>query len=121
MLLRRVTSTDESLRMPPEGEALSESEVERLTLWIQQGAGYEPHWAFVTPQRPQVPVISEPTLARNAIDHFILARLNTIGLSLSPPADDFTLLRRLYLDLTGLLPPVDVADAFAHGGRQGWA
>ena len=64
---------------------------------------------------PQVPVISEPRLARNAIDHFILARLNAIGLSLSSPADDFSLLRRLYLDLTGLLPPVDVADAFAHG------
>ncbi len=68
------------------------------------------HWSFRPLNRPEPPKISQPGLARNAIDHFIIAKLEANGLSLSPPADGATLIRRLSYDLTGLPPnPKDLA------------
>ncbi|MFI5460657.1 MAG: DUF1549 and DUF1553 domain-containing protein [Isosphaerales bacterium] len=75
-------------------------------------AGDERHWAFVAPQRPQVPRVKEVSWVKSAIDAFILGRLEERRLAHAPPADRATLLRRLSFDLTGLPPTLDEQDAF---------
>ncbi len=70
------------------------------------------HWAFVPPARPELPKVKNEQWARNAIDRFILARLEKEGLKPSPQADPTTLIRRLSLDLIGLPPSVEEVDAF---------
>ena len=100
-VLARITSVDPDERMPPpdSGFELSATEIETLKTWIESGAKYEPHWAFVAPARPEAPA--------NAIDHFV--RLS--GLPPSPPADRATLIRRAALDLTGLPPTLSQLDS----------
>ena len=70
------------------------------------------HWAYVKPARPALPEVKNTAWARNAIDRFILARLEKEGLTPAPAADRATLLRRVSLDLTGLPPSVREVDAF---------
>ncbi len=111
-LLARITSDDEDLRMPPvdTGKQLSADEVARLRQWISEGATYEPHWSFVPPRQPELPAVRDSRWASNAIDHFILVQLESNRLAPSPEADRATLIRRLYLDLLGVLPtPAEVA------------
>ncbi|MCS7020878.1 MAG: PSD1 and planctomycete cytochrome C domain-containing protein [Gemmataceae bacterium] len=111
-LLRRITASDEAERMPPpeSGDRLSPQQVDTLRRWIAAGAPYAPHWAFSPPRRPAVPQTRFATV--NPIDNFIRYRLEQEGLTPSPPADKATLLRRVYLDLTGLLPTPAEVDAF---------
>jgi mono/diheme cytochrome c family protein len=115
-LLDRITRPDtDTRRMPPigVGERLTAEEVARLTAWIEQGANYAPHWAFVPPKRPTVPDIRKPNAnVRTEIDRFIVARLQQEGLQPSPEADRTTLIRRVSLDLTGLLPTPQEVDDF---------
>jgi hypothetical protein len=113
-LIARITSTDPDLVMPPPeaGERLSEKQVDLLKRWIVAGATYEPHWAYVPPKRPPVPVVKDVAWPKNAIDQFILARLEAEGLAPQPEADRATLARRLALDLTGLPLPPEEIDAF---------
>jgi hypothetical protein len=113
-LYRRITSDDDAERMPPadSGKSLTPAEVATLKSWIEQGAPYRRHWAFVPPARPQVPAVREPAWCRNPIDAFILARLEREGLRPSPEADKVALLRRLSLDLIGLPPTIAEVDAF---------
>lgn len=112
---KRISSANKAMRMPPAylgHDALPEKSVETLRRWIAEGAEYQPHWAFLAPRRPEAPANGDTGWARNAIDHFLLARLEREGLRPSPEADKRTLLRRVTLDLTGLPPtPADV-DAF---------
>ncbi|MFN0053451.1 MAG: PSD1 and planctomycete cytochrome C domain-containing protein [Planctomycetales bacterium] len=112
--LRRMLSDDPEERMPPpaSGKSLTPAQIEVVRRWVAQGAKWSTHWAFQTPQRPAVPALSGSGPARNAIDHFIRARLATEGLSPSPDADRETLIRRLSLDLVGLPPTVAEVDAF---------
>src|SRR5437588_595487 len=70
------------------------------------------HWAFIEPGRPQLPEVADRRWARNAIDRFVLARLEKEGLQPSSEADRATLLRRVSLDLTGLPPTPEELDAF---------
>ena len=103
-LLRRVVATDDT-RMPPEGsgDPLSEQEIKLLSDWIQQGAAYQEHWAFIPPSKPQVP--ADPLgKAANPIDHFVLAKLHDQDLHPAPQADRETLIRRVAFALTGLPP-----------------
>jgi len=113
-LIARITSTDPDLVMPPPeaGERLPAKQVDLLKRWIAAGATYEPHWAYVPPKRPAVPKVKHTVWPRNAIDHFILARLEAEGLVPQPEADRATLARRLALDLTGLPPTPAEVDAF---------
>jgi len=113
-ILRRITSSDPDIVMPPPdaGEPFKPREVELLRRWIAAGAGYEPHWAYVPPVRPGVPAVKQSGWPKNGIDHFILARLEAEGLAPQPEADRATLARRLALDLTGLPPTPDEVDAF---------
>ncbi|MCH2200482.1 MAG: PSD1 and planctomycete cytochrome C domain-containing protein [Fuerstiella sp.] len=114
-LVHRVSSHDESIRMPPEGDPLSTKEIGMLTEWIAGGAEFAPHWGFVKPQRAVPPEVDHPNLVHNPIDQFVQARMNAIGLMPAPPASRAKLIRRLYLDLTGLLPPVEAVNAFKNG------
>jgi hypothetical protein len=70
------------------------------------------HWAWSAPRRPMRPEIRASTWPRGAIDHFVLARLESEGLAPSVEADRQALIRRVTLDLTGLPPTIDEIDAF---------
>ena len=114
-LFKRILSHDEDERMPPPemGPALDEATVAKLQQWAAEGAIYEPHWSFVKPAKAPLPRVSNQIWLRNAVDSFIGKGLDDAGLAPSPEADKYTLIRRVYLDLTGLPPaPADV-EAFA--------
>ncbi|MDX2041196.1 MAG: DUF1549 domain-containing protein [Acidobacteriota bacterium] len=113
-LVRRINAKDETLRMPPadSGRALTEREIELLTEWIRQGARWQQHWSFISPVRPALPKVKNSAWPKNAIDNFVLARLEAEGLSPSPEADRATLIRRVALDLTGLPPSPKEVDEF---------
>src|SRR5580765_8050979 len=81
-LVRRITATDPDDIMPPPktGRTLSAVEIDLLKRWIQQGAPYSPHWAFVKPERGTTPAVRMKSWPRNAIDYFVLAKLERNGL-----------------------------------------
>jgi hypothetical protein len=113
-LVYRILSTDPELLMPSPESHLTLTPVEKATLikWIEQGAEYKPHWAFVAPQKPEVPKVKNKEWAKNEIDYFVLNRLEKEGLQPSPEADRETLIRRVSFDLTGLPPTLKDIDAF---------
>jgi len=115
-LVARILSDDPARAMPPADSRLSLSDDERAVLfrWIEQGAEWKPHWAFIPPTKPVPP---EPTgdgspTSRHEIDRFVLATLAEKGLAPSAEAPRETLIRRLSLDLTGLPPTLEEIDAF---------
>ncbi len=110
-LVKRISSNDPEEIMPPpkDGHPLTAKEISLLKKWIQQGAPYEKHWAFVKPTRPSLPAVKNKRWPKNSIDQFILAKMEAAKLKPSPPAERSALIRRLSLDLTGLPPtPVEV-------------
>jgi hypothetical protein len=113
-LVRRVTAGDTSIRMPPvySGRTLEKGEIERLTEWVAQGARWQQHWAFNRPIRPAAPALRTASWVRNAIDSFIVARIEREGLEPSPEASRAALIRRVSLDLTGLPPTPQEIDDF---------
>ncbi len=113
-LLRRLLSADPDEQMPPPdfGLKLKPAQIELLREWIADGAKWQQHWAFVAPQRPGQPTVSQPDWVQNPIDAFVLARLDRERLKPSPAADRRTLIRRVTLDLTGLPPTPEEVDAF---------
>jgi hypothetical protein len=113
-LIGRITARADAQVMPPpaSGKKLTQAEIDLLRRWVDQGAPWATHWAFVPPQRPAPPRVTDRTWVRNAIDRFILSPLEARGWKPSPEADKATLLRRLTLDLTGLPPTPDEVDAF---------
>lgn len=113
-LIRRVMATDPDDRMPPAetGKVLSDRDRAVLRRWIEDGAGYARHWAYVPPVRPDRPRIQARRWPRNGIDDFILARLESEGLKPAPEAGPAALIRRVSLDLTGLPPSLEEVDRF---------
>ena len=113
-IIARITSKDRDEVMPPpkEGHPLTEREIELVKKWVAQGAEYKTHWAWTKPERPPIPEVADPSLVRNPIDAFIIARLQKAGLKPSPEADRPTLIRRLSLDLIGLPPTSEEVSAF---------
>jgi hypothetical protein len=111
-LLEKVQAETPDLRMPPKGDPLTPDQIATLKAWIEQGAKYEEHWAYVKPARPKLPEAKNKDWVRNGIDALVLARLEQDGLSPSPEADRATLIRRASLDLTGLPPSLADVDAF---------
>ena len=129
-LIHYVAGLDPDTFMPPKGERLSAEQIGLLRAWIEQGAVWpdaagseQPaaanaqvstnrHWAYLKPVRPELPSVKNSSWARNAIDHFVLARLEKEGLGPSPEADPAVLIRRLSLDLIGLPPTVEQVDQF---------
>lgn len=107
-LWKRITHTDPDDVMPPPSSPKQLTKIERdlIRRWIAAGAEYQSHWAFEPIKRPVVPQSD----GKNPIDAFIAARLLTQGLKPAPAASPATLIRRVYLDLTGLPPsPSDLA------------
>jgi hypothetical protein len=117
-LVRRIFAEDESELMPPPAarNPLSAAQKQLLKQWISEGAAYPQHWALLPPRQVPLPKVQQTTWPRTAIDYFVLARLESQGLRPSPTADRYTLARRLYLDLLGLPPTPEEADAFARDG-----
>ncbi len=113
-LLKRILTDDPDLKMPPPelGKPLSSEEIGLLKRWIDSGAIWAKHWAYVRPVRKEPPRAEMPDWNRNFIDRFLYAKMREHDLHPSPKADRVTLIRRLYFDLIGLPPtPADV-DAF---------
>ena len=116
LLVERINSAHPYEVMPPKdsGLKLSEAERELLHKWIQSGAEFDQHWAFVSPQAPDVPAARDSDWVNNPIDNFVLKKLEANGLQPSPEADRYTLVRRVYLDLIGLPPSIEEADKFVN-------
>ena len=113
-LWRRILSADPEEQMPPpsSGKQLNEEQRDLMRRWIEQGAAYAPHWAFGRIEKPAVPTVAGPAVA-NPIDAFVLQKLHSHQLVLSPEADRATQIRRLSLDLLGLQPTPEEMEAFA--------
>ncbi len=111
---QRIISDDPDELMPPPDshKKLTSAQKEVLKKWIEQGAKYEAHWAFVAPVRPAVPGIANGKTSENPVDAFIAQGLVTAGLQPSLEAMPEALIRRLTLDLTGLPPTLAEVDAF---------
>ena len=113
-LARRISSTDPDFQMPPPESKLSLSnrDIEILKRWIDQGAEWKDHWAFLPPQQADLPKVSNRKWPKNGIDHFIMKRLDEEGLSPSSEASRAKLIRRLSFDLRGIPPSIEEIDAF---------
>ncbi len=121
---KRLISKDTEERMPKGKDPLNKEEIAILKKWIDQGAQWGEHWAYQKPEKPEVPSVGgffarlglfeddETRFAKNEIDNFVLNKLKEEGLEHSKPADKGTLLRRVYLDLTGLPPTEEQLKAF---------
>ncbi|HEX6926756.1 MAG TPA: DUF1553 domain-containing protein [Longimicrobiaceae bacterium] len=111
-LIRRITHPDPTERMPHDADPLSDEEIDILRRWIDQGAEWGEHWAYQPPVLPTVPEVKDESWPASDIDRFVLARLEAEGLEPSPRAPCETLLRRVSIDLVGLPPTVEEAEAF---------
>jgi hypothetical protein len=114
-LIARVFSTDRDDVMPPpkSHRSLTDAQKQILKRWVEEGAPWAEHWAFLAAKRPPIPQSTTPkSQLRNEVDSFIAARLEKEGLRLAPEADKARLIRRVTLDLTGLPPSIEETDAF---------
>lgn len=114
-MYKRIVSTDPDYQMPiPSSHlgALSAAEAALVRKWIEQGAKYERHWAFVPPKKAPLPTPANAGWAKNEIDLFILQKLQNKGLTPNEEADPATLLKRISFDLTGLPPSLETIDRF---------
>ncbi len=107
-LILRITAADEDERMPPEQPPLDKKQIELLRRWVKMGAAWPQHWAYAPIRKP----VAEAGADSHPIDALVRADLRRHGVDFSPPADRRTLIRRLSLDLTGLLPTPAEVDAF---------
>lgn len=114
LLIERVTTDDDDLRMPPKdsGKQLTAEQIDVLKRWIAAGADYERHWAFEPVAKSAPPQVINSGWTRSAVDAFVLATLERQKLTPSAEADRYTLIRRVHLDLLGLLPTIEETDAF---------
>ena len=113
-LVKRILSHDaeEVMPTPKSNLSLNETEKQILIKWIEQGAEYKEHWAFVLPFKYPIPSVSKPNWVKNSIDNFILKKLEEQNLIPSEEANKEMLIRRVSFDLTGLPPSVDEIEAF---------
>ena len=110
-VIHRINSDDPDKVMPPPASNLSLTEREKAILerWIDQGAEWKPHWAFIKPEEPEIPSVKAQEEVANEVDAFILAKLEEQRLPIAPIASKHTLIRRLAYVLTGLPPhPTDI-------------
>ena len=130
LLIQLVRGRDDGKVMPPNGDRLSEDEIALLRSWIDQGASwsatasdpgsnvaFSDHWSFQSVQRPEVPKVSQNNWVSNAVDAFVLHELEQKGLQPAEEAPRSVLLRRLSLDLLGLLPTPEQRDHFVKDTR----
>ncbi len=126
-LIRRISSGEDDVRMPPRGERLSDETIALFRAWIDQGATWTDaeadnggakavpdFWAFRKPEQAPLPETRDEPWVRNPIDAFVLAAMRVHGFEPSPEADRYTLIRRLSLDLIGLPPTPEDVQAFVN-------
>lgn len=113
-VFRRITAPEPAERMPPReiGKVLAPEQIDLIEQWIEEGAEYEPHWAYVPPERKELPAVEDDDWGHNPIDALLLAKLEEEGISPMPEADPRTLIRRLSFDLRGLPPSTAEVDEF---------
>ena len=113
-LVQKIEAKNPKDRMPPPEahKTLKPEQIALLRAWVKQGAVYEEHWSFIAPKPQAVPEVKQKEWVRNAIDNFILDRLEREGLKPSPEADRRSLIRRVTYDLTGLPPTPEEVEAF---------
>src|SRR5882724_2083640 len=113
-LVRRTETRNPKDRMPPPEahKTLKPEQIALLREWVKQGARYEELWSFLPPKHQAIPAVKNDAWVRNAIDSFVLARLENEGLEPSPEADRRTLIRRVTYDLTGLPPTPEEVEEF---------
>jgi Protein of unknown function (DUF1553)/Protein of unknown function (DUF1549)/Planctomycete cytochrome C len=123
LLVKRLLGVGGGKRMPLDDDPLNAEQISLIRAWIDQAARWpdglgsaateiKKHWAYVAPQRPSPPIVNDIAWPENAVDSFILARLEKERLAPAPPADRERLIRRASLDLVGIPPSVFEADAF---------
>jgi hypothetical protein len=126
LLIKAVRYKDQDLRMPPDGKKLTGAQVADLEAWVKMGAplpgagaqedritaSARTHWAFQPVKRPAVPTVKNQRWVQSAVDAFILAKLEPIGMQPAQPADKRTLIRRATYDLIGLPPTPEEVAAF---------
>lgn len=118
--LRIISDDPDTLMPPPDSHfTLTDGQKETVRKWIESGARYEEHWAFVAPKKAELPPVRDGAWGNSPIDRFVLARLEQEGLEVSEPADRRTLIRRLSFDLTGLPPSLEDVHAFLEDEREG--
>ncbi|MDX1925162.1 MAG: PSD1 and planctomycete cytochrome C domain-containing protein [Pirellulaceae bacterium] len=125
LLIQYVSGLDADHIMPPEGQRLSSEQIGLLRTWIDRGAQWpasgttekNSHWAYQPLKHVSPPKPKQHAWVVNPIDNFVLEKLESQGISPSAQADRYTLIRRLSLDLTGLLPTVEQVDAFVNDAQ----
>ncbi|MEQ9217172.1 MAG: PSD1 and planctomycete cytochrome C domain-containing protein [Cyclobacteriaceae bacterium] len=112
-LIARIKHHDPEMRMPLDAEPLKEEEIKILTEWIEQGAEWEEHWAYLLPEEPEIPQIDHDW-GVNPVDKFTLEKMLENDLAPSAEANKYDLIRRVSLDLTGLPPTLEEVDQFVN-------
>lgn len=112
-MISRITHDNPEMRMPLERDPLKQEEIDILTKWIEQGAEWEEHWAYLKPEEPEIPQ-SGSDWTKNEIDQFVLAKIEEKGLTPSDQADKLDLIRRVYLDLIGLPPTIEQVNNYVN-------
>lgn len=116
LLVQRIHNEDPDLMMPPPNSnlALTDYEKSLLTRWIEQGAQWKDHWAYIPPEKANIPEAKQKAWPENPIDNFALAKMEQEGLKPSAKASKEKLIRRLSFDLRGLPPSLTEIDAFVN-------
>ncbi len=119
-VFRRISSKDTAELMPPvrSNLKLSETEIELIKKWIDQGAKYKKHWAFISPTAQVIPEVEDEAWPKNEIDKFVLAKMEEAGLQPNDEADKERLLKRVSLDITGLPPSVEMQERFRNDASE---
>ncbi len=130
ILVQAIEGRGKVTAMPEDGDPLSKDEIALIRRWIDAGAKFpanekvdtaqkSDHWSFKPIASPKAPAVSNPAWVRNAIDAFVLARLEKEGVKPSPIADRGTLIRRVHFDLLGTTPTVEDLDAYLNDTKPG--
>ena len=122
-LIKRVSSNDPAIMMPiPESHLarLTTDEIKLFKKWIEQGAKYEKHWAFVAPVKAPLPEVSNSKWVKNEIDPFILEKMEAKGFSPNEPASKEVLIKRAFVDITGLAPSYAQLEQWRNNNNDNW-
>ena len=122
-LMKRIASNDPAIMMPvPESHLtrLTTDEIKLFKKWIEQGAKYEKHWAFVAPIKEKIPEVAHSSWVKNEIDPFILQKMEQKGFSPNEPATRETLIKRAYADILGIAPNFEELNKWTSANSENW-